>query len=1235
MTEHVDRSEPEAGAAPTTAAVTPADAADAARLVAFGLQPKLLPARDQEYADLLRRYREDPPFARLADAVAAGLGLVVLEVSPRAGMAVTAAEDSVFAVRMGDYARRAATDSGDRFLHGLAHLAVAAMAYPRPEDLADDGYIGRVTVNGVDAFVRQACRRLEERAEQQGENTDPATDAPGLEAAWRIWVRRSATGATKDARRLPGSTTGIVGKAAAFLTESGFLQRTGDDHGGTYRTTARYQLQVRDMAGSAAMTELLDLGVVPVTDGTATLLPAEETDDLELVADAGLPFHSSSPHSRPTAPAPSERPAPSVPTSENLRESAMYELSRVRLYSIGPAGARYADTVLDLRGVGEPVPDPAPTQAEFFEEEPVGPPRRPAPAGVLFLENGGGKSVLLKLIFSVMLPGHRNTLGGASSGVLRKFLLADDCGHVVLEWQHVQTGECVVVGKVSEWRGRQVSGDPRKFAEAWYSFRPGPGLTLDNLPVAEATAVRPPVEGASGAQGRRRTMKGFRDALTEAGKAYPHLEVHWEEIHDRWIEHLGDLGLDPELFRYQREMNADEGEAAGLFAVKKDSDFTDLLLRAVTDTRDTDGLADLVGGFGNKLGRRAELIAERDFTAGSVDLLGRIAEPPTRTGAPPSAPPTTPAARRGPCAPSAPRSPAPPTTYRKRSPQTAPGRRSRRRPCPTSARPTAPRPRCTRRSESAPTCAPNRPARRATRARPAPSWTGSATRSAPAPERSWNRPTAPTAPPGRPLSPAPRNWSSSWRPVCRARANSSAGCAARPNGTRPRTATPTPTSPRSAARRRARPDPAAHGDRRTRRAHRGPGRGPRRPRRTARRAPRRRGRGRRLRRDRRHAPRPAARTRARGGAGGARALRRRPGGSPQGRGRGPPFAARLRRRPVRRRGRRTRGERRPRPARQLHPLRAGPHPRPPADPRTARRRAARARRQAGRTAFAPRLRVLTDELAQLERNRDSIVDRLRGLVESALATLRSAQRLSRLPEGLGEWSGQEFLRIRFEEPDQATLTERLGEVVDEATRAAVKKNSDLRRDGMSLLLRGVAAALQPKGVAVEILKPDAVLRAERVPVGQMGDVFSGGQLLTAAIALYCTMAALRQQRPGPRPAPPRRHPVPRQPHRPRQRHLSAGAPAGRLGRARRPAPVHHRPVRHDRAGRVPPGHPAAQRRRPQGGTEVHQRGGAPAAGPATADARRRGGGRGGAQRDHGDPHVQTPRTVARVSVVHA
>ncbi len=261
---------PEPAAPPAGSTVTPADAADAARLVAFGLQPKLAPARDQEYTELLRRYRDDPAFARLADAVAAGLGLVVGGVPARGhgrdrrrGLGLR--RPAWVTTRVAPPptpATASCTDSpisrSPRWRSRARRTWPTTLHRPGP-------------VNGVDAFVRQACRRLEERAEEQGENTDPATDAPGLEAAWRIWARRSATGATRDARRPAASTTGIVAKALAFLTDSGFLQRTGDDNGGTYRTTARYQLQVRDMAGNAALTELLELGVVPVTDGTATL----------------------------------------------------------------------------------------------------------------------------------------------------------------------------------------------------------------------------------------------------------------------------------------------------------------------------------------------------------------------------------------------------------------------------------------------------------------------------------------------------------------------------------------------------------------------------------------------------------------------------------------------------------------------------------------------------------------------------------------------------------------------------------------------------------------------------------------------------------------------------------------------------------------------------------------------------------------------------------------------------
>ncbi len=153
-------------------------------------------------------------------------------------------------------------------------------------------------------------------------------------------------------------------------------------------------------------------------------------------------------------------------------------------------------------------------------------------------------------------------------------------------------------------------------------------------------------------------------------------------------------------------------------------------------------------------------------------------------------------------------------------------------------------------------------------------------------------------------------------------------------------------------------------------------------------------------------------------------------------------------------------------------------------------------------ALAPRLRSLDDDLAHIGRNRAAIVARLEGMVRAALGTLRAAQRLSRLPDQLGDWSGQEFLRISFTDPEAAGLADALGDVIDAAAAAAP------RLDGMALLLRAVRAAL-PRGVRVEVLKPDAVLRTERVRVSELGDVFSGGQQLTAAIILYCTMAALR------------------------------------------------------------------------------------------------------------------------------
>lgn len=301
----------------------------------------------------------------------------------------------------------------------------------------------------------------------------------------------------------------------------------------------------------------------------------------------------------------------------------MYELSRVRLHSVGPPGARYQDVLLDLSDVGAVITSPS--QEALFSagvqmaSEEGRLPRRPSPASVLFLENGGGKSVLIKLIFSVMLPGRRQVVGTTNTRVLEKFVGAKDVAHVVLEWQHTRTGTRIITGKVSEWRGHVVSNDPANLVDSWYCFRPSVSLRLDTLPLTS--------------DGRLLTMSAFKEALDGHHHAEPELDLFWTRRHHEWTERLGQVGLDTELFRYQRAMNAGEGEAADAFAFQTDDAFVEFLLRAVVDEQGPADLAEVVRTYADNLGQRGELMLERDFIAGALDLLDPLAEEESLTAA--------------------------------------------------------------------------------------------------------------------------------------------------------------------------------------------------------------------------------------------------------------------------------------------------------------------------------------------------------------------------------------------------------------------------------------------------------------------------------------------------------------------------------------------------------------------------------------------------------------------------
>jgi hypothetical protein len=283
----------------------------------------------------------------------------------------------------------------------------------------------------------------------------------------------------------------------------------------------------------------------------------------------------------------------------------MYELSKIRLYSVGPAGARYEDVTIDLSNVGLPVRD---------QQLVLGRPelRRPSPASIFFLENGGGKSVLIKLIFSVMLPGRRQVVGTSNTKVLENFVGRDDVAHVVLEWMHTRTGRLLLTGKVSDWHGRSPQSGENGLADLWYSLRPTSTVGIASLPFSE--------------DGANLVAKEFRSRLDDLAEADPTLDLDWADKHWQWTEQLGDLGLDSELFRYQRAMNAGEGEAADAFTFTTDEAFVDFLLKAVLPAGDQEDLAGSIAGHAEKLAKRSDLEKERTFVEEVLGHLGPLHE---------------------------------------------------------------------------------------------------------------------------------------------------------------------------------------------------------------------------------------------------------------------------------------------------------------------------------------------------------------------------------------------------------------------------------------------------------------------------------------------------------------------------------------------------------------------------------------------------------------------------------
>jgi hypothetical protein len=194
-------------------------------------------------------------------------------------------DKSPFSFRLVDYQR--GLDAKRRMLLGLVHLGIAAVSYPKEVDLEDDIVIRR-SVEQVERFLRDACTRL-----AQNDDRDPEADEEADErAAWRAFAVMPSSVRMKKGGYGADCTMGIITRAFDWLVAQGMARDAG---GGTFQLLDRFRVQVRELAGHAALERLRALASSELNEGTsmdadAVGEPAPDDDDVddEMAASEGV-----------------------------------------------------------------------------------------------------------------------------------------------------------------------------------------------------------------------------------------------------------------------------------------------------------------------------------------------------------------------------------------------------------------------------------------------------------------------------------------------------------------------------------------------------------------------------------------------------------------------------------------------------------------------------------------------------------------------------------------------------------------------------------------------------------------------------------------------------------------------------------------------------------------------------------------------------------------------------------
>ena len=271
------------------------DVFKAARLIQWGLQPRVRPIQNAEYRELIREYLNRSDFRDVVAEMSDGLGLYVLNNVSEHGIVLSPTEGSVFWMKSSDF--RPGNSSADmRLIDGLIEVTIAATVFPRARDLEDDVNRPRppVTIDEIDESLRAICARLKEEFATEDPNMSDVR--VGLYDAWRVYDGMLSVRETKDGREARNSTTRAIRFNLERLKEFGCFTETRYAGKQAWQPTRRYNVLVQDLVGSRLFDEFMRIKNGGNTDPTGEFemidTPATELQDDH--SDWGKEFRDSS-----------------------------------------------------------------------------------------------------------------------------------------------------------------------------------------------------------------------------------------------------------------------------------------------------------------------------------------------------------------------------------------------------------------------------------------------------------------------------------------------------------------------------------------------------------------------------------------------------------------------------------------------------------------------------------------------------------------------------------------------------------------------------------------------------------------------------------------------------------------------------------------------------------------------------------------------------------------------------